>query len=266
MADESEAFRLIREKAARKAAETPEQKRARLLAKKAQKQEAMQQRHAALQSDTNRFGDAALGDAFMWQKKMDKEKDEGTFDPRNYTKQAELRRRQETAHEIEKVKRRREERESELALWEEEHARIQADQDGLTLEEWEARGHKFELDQLMLRTDNRFREQRAKPIDILVRTLHILAAGRVDAAELAQLGAHWPTLDELHARSHSLTSANSSQNWKSLRHMMSVVGSIGARCALCAMMQLLPSSVVERKLGSTAMFGRKWKQCLQGRH
>eukprot|EP01062_Namystynia_karyoxenos_P013517 TRINITY_DN14875_c0_g1_i1.p1 TRINITY_DN14875_c0_g1~~TRINITY_DN14875_c0_g1_i1.p1 ORF type:complete len:591 (+),score=232.09 TRINITY_DN14875_c0_g1_i1:72-1844(+) len=190
--DDGEALRRLQAKQALKAAETPEEKRARRLAKKQRKDELRSQGAAGAtpgySNDANPFGDSTLTESFTWKKKIDRERQDGTFDPRRYTREAEMRKRQELAEEIEKVKKRRAERDEELAQWEEERTRMQADQDGLTLEEWEERGNQFELDQLALRAANRFREHRAKPIDVLFRTLRVLASGHVDAQDLRDLG------------------------------------------------------------------------------
>ena len=76
--------------------------------------------------------------------------------------------------EIRKAKRRREEHEAQQQVWEEEKQRMRADQDGLTVEEWEQRGLQFELDQIVQRARNRYTERRPTPIDILIFTLRTL--------------------------------------------------------------------------------------------
>eukprot|EP01065_Artemidia_motanka_P042913 TRINITY_DN5836_c0_g1_i1.p1 TRINITY_DN5836_c0_g1~~TRINITY_DN5836_c0_g1_i1.p1 ORF type:complete len:577 (+),score=220.81 TRINITY_DN5836_c0_g1_i1:68-1732(+) len=137
---------------------------------------------------SNPFGDSNLSDTFVWEKKLDRQKEEGTFDPREHSRAAELRKRQSMLSEIEKVKRRRVRQDDDRPAGDVERLRVQRGEDGLTLEEWEARGHRFEMDQLQMRADNRFRERRAKPVDVLLRTLRVLAAGRVGEEELASLG------------------------------------------------------------------------------
>ena len=78
------------------------------------------------------------------------------------------------ADEIRKVKRRREEREEQQMQWEAEKQRMVADQDGLTIEEWEERGLQFELDQITQRARNRLAEGRLQPVDVLLFTLRTL--------------------------------------------------------------------------------------------
>jgi hypothetical protein len=74
--------------------------------------------------------------------------------------------------QVEKVKRRREEREREQAWMEEEKARMQRMSEEQQHAEWEKSADQFHLEQSKVRAKIRIREGRAKPIDVLAKNLH----------------------------------------------------------------------------------------------
>jgi hypothetical protein len=160
-------------KALAKLMETPEEKRQRRLEKKAKK-EAKRKREGegeddlmGYTNDSNPFGDSNLTEKFVWKLKQEKEEKKGTVkDPKQDQK-----RKEEIRKEIEKVKKRREERELEKAQWEEEKARLQREQDAQSFQDWESKEDEFYLKQAKMAAEIRIQQGRAKPIDILYKNL-----------------------------------------------------------------------------------------------
>jgi hypothetical protein len=157
--------------------ETPEEKRARRLEKKRRKYgEDWQPEKKA--KDTygydnadNRFGDANLGEQFVWHKKIDEMVKKGE-DPRRLTDpKLQKRRKQDLKEEIVKLKARRDERETEKMMMEEERERLQREREMLQWADWEKKEDAFHLDQAKVRTGIRIKENRARPIDILSKNL-----------------------------------------------------------------------------------------------
>ncbi|KAL6581977.1 hypothetical protein OROMI_005991 [Orobanche minor] len=73
--------------------------------------------------------------------------------------------------EIEKVKKRREERAIEKAQHEEEMALLARERARAEFQDWEKKEEEFHFDQSKIRTEIRLREGRTKPIDILTKHL-----------------------------------------------------------------------------------------------
>eukprot|EP01063_Lacrimia_lanifica_P004738 TRINITY_DN12699_c0_g1_i1.p1 TRINITY_DN12699_c0_g1~~TRINITY_DN12699_c0_g1_i1.p1 ORF type:complete len:553 (+),score=262.01 TRINITY_DN12699_c0_g1_i1:162-1820(+) len=111
-------------------------------------------------NEVNPFGDSSLTETFHWAKKG--------APAGSGADQTQM------LAEINKAKQRREEREIERAMLDDEKRRMIADADGLTLEEWEARGQDFEVNQLVTRARNRLKERRVVAIDLLLFTVRIL--------------------------------------------------------------------------------------------
>uniref|UniRef100_A0A023FN75 Splicing factor Cactin n=1 Tax=Amblyomma cajennense TaxID=34607 RepID=A0A023FN75_AMBCJ len=160
-------------KEAMKAAETPEQKRLRRLAKKEAKERKRKaemgwdEEYLGYTNTDNPFGDANLLKSFKWEKKYEREGlknvSEEELERRNRLKLEENRR------ELEKVKQRRLEREREQEEREEEMTRIQRDKEAAQFQEWEKQEDIFHLQQAILRSKIRIEDGRAKPIDLLAR-------------------------------------------------------------------------------------------------
>ncbi|OQR67170.1 hypothetical protein BIW11_02247 [Tropilaelaps mercedesae] len=153
--------------------ETPEQKRARRLAKKEAKERKRKQEmgwdeeYAGYTNHDNPFGDSNLLHTFKWKKKLEKEGFKDIKDEE--LEKMSRRKREEQRQELEKVKERRLERERERA---ERDAAIEMEQrqrEGAQFEQWAAQEDSFHLQQAKLRSKIRIKDGRAKPIDLLAR-------------------------------------------------------------------------------------------------
>uniref|UniRef100_A0A8C6MAN4 Splicing factor Cactin n=1 Tax=Nothobranchius furzeri TaxID=105023 RepID=A0A8C6MAN4_NOTFU len=172
--------RAIKEKTERKnkremmkALETPEEKRARRLAKKEAKEKKRREKmgwseeYMGYTNADNPFGDNNLLGTFKWQKALDKkgighlgEKD---LKERNKCIQEENRR------ELQKVKQLRLEREREKAMRETELEMLQREKEAEHFKTWAEQEDNFHLQQAKLRSKIRIRDGRAKPIDLLAK-------------------------------------------------------------------------------------------------
>lgn len=171
-----------------KAAETPEQKRLRRLAKKEAKERKRKaemgwdEEYLGYTNTDNPFGDANLLKSFKWDKKYEREGlknvSEEELERRNRLKLEENRR------ELEKVKQRRLEREREQEEREDEMTRIQRDKEAAQFQEWEKQEDIFHLQQAILRSKIRIDDGRAKPIDLLAR--YISAEGEDFGVEMLE--------------------------------------------------------------------------------
>mmetsp|Transcript_16090 Transcript_16090/g.41105 ORF Transcript_16090/g.41105 Transcript_16090/m.41105 type:complete len:678 (+) Transcript_16090:112-2145(+) len=150
-----------------------ERRRAEKLAKKVAKQLKKEKGAVAGYTDEeNPFGDTQLSDKFVWNKKLEKQIQEGT-DVREFSAAAERLRQEERVAEIEKVKKRRHEREEEKARMEEELAFIERQRSLADASQLEKKEEEFHLEQAKVRSDIRLREGRAKPVDLLAKNLHM---------------------------------------------------------------------------------------------
>ncbi|KAI8820011.1 cactus-binding C-terminus of cactin protein-domain-containing protein [Fimicolochytrium jonesii] len=133
----------------------------------------------------NPFGDSNLSNKFLWLKKREKESKSGLSAAERARR--DMSRREEVEDELSKLKRRRNEREIEMQLREEEQARLQREQDRLALGDWEAKENEFHLGQAKTRAQIRIKEGRAKPIDILAMNLSLASDTKL-AEEFDALG------------------------------------------------------------------------------
>lgn len=159
--------------------ETYEERRARKRAKKSLPSEAAllaaeEQRRAAAEVSLysavdNPFNDANLTDTFVWGKKREKEKKAGLTAEEAAMRDAQ--RRAEAEEELERLNRRRADREAEMQLREDEAMRTARMQESAQMAAWHAKEDDFHLEQAMRRAAIRTREGRAKPIDLLALNL-----------------------------------------------------------------------------------------------
>jgi len=117
----------------------------------------------------NPFHDVNLGQQFRWHKKNEKEKKMGLSPAEAQRK--DVMRRQEAKEELERLNRRRAEREAEQRLREEEEVRMQRLAESAQMAEWIAKDGDFQLDQERRRAAIRIKEKRAKAIDFLALNL-----------------------------------------------------------------------------------------------
>lgn len=131
----------------------------------------------------NPFHDVNLDEQFQWRKKQDKEKKQGMTVDEITRKDA--RRRMEAKEELERLNKRRAEREVEMQLRDEEESRMKRLAEDAQMAEWIAKEDDFQLEQSRRRAGIRLREQRAKAIDFLainLRFADVKALGRHTAA------------------------------------------------------------------------------------
>ncbi|XP_056859725.1 splicing factor Cactin isoform X1 [Raphanus sativus] len=121
-------------------------------------------------NDSNPFGDSNLTETFVWRKKIEKDVHHGV-PLEEFSVKAEKRRRVERMTEVEKVKKRREERAVEKARHEEEMALLARERARAEFQDWEKKEDEFHFDQSKVRSEIRLREGRLKPIDVLCKHL-----------------------------------------------------------------------------------------------
>ncbi|OMO84052.1 hypothetical protein COLO4_22264 [Corchorus olitorius] len=153
-----------------------EEEIAEYMAKKAQKKAMRAAKKLKAQSvsgysnDSNPFGDSNLNEKFVWRKKIERDVSQGVpLD--NFSVKAEKKRQRERMAEIEKVKKRREERALEKARHEEEMALLARERARAEFQDWEKKEEEFHFDQSKVRSEIRLREGRTKPIDVLSKQL-----------------------------------------------------------------------------------------------
>lgn len=121
-------------------------------------------------NDSNPFGDSNLNEKFVWRKKIERDVTQGV--PLDmFSVKAEKKKQKQRMAEIEKVKKRREERAIEKAQHEEEMALLARERARAEFQDWEKKEEEFHFDQSKLRSQKRLREGRIKPIDILSKLL-----------------------------------------------------------------------------------------------
>ncbi|KZV65805.1 hypothetical protein PENSPDRAFT_756194 [Peniophora sp. CONT] len=159
-----------------------EERKARKAEKKRVKQEeeARQVAELSVYSATdNPFHDVNLGQQFRWHKKSEKEKKSGISAEEAARRDAV--RRQEAKEELERLNKRRAEREAELRLREEEDVRMHRLAESAQMADWIAKDGDFQLEQERRRAAIRIKEKRAKAIDFLA--LNLRYANPIDDEE-----------------------------------------------------------------------------------
>ncbi|KAG6841312.1 hypothetical protein C0991_012311 [Blastosporella zonata] len=149
-----------------------EERKARKAEKKRikEEEEARQVAELSVYSATdNPFHDVNLGQQFRWHKKNEKERKEGVSLAEAQRRDAI--RRQEAKEELERLNRRRAEREVEQRLREEEELRMQRLQESAQMSDWLSKDGDFQLVQERRRAAIRIKEKRAKAIDFLALNL-----------------------------------------------------------------------------------------------
>ncbi|KAG8098607.1 hypothetical protein GUJ93_ZPchr0013g34622 [Zizania palustris] len=160
----------------RKRAEVSEEQIVEYMAKKAQKKAekvAKKMKANAVSgycNDSNPFGDPNLTEKFVWRKKIERDVSQGQ--KVDISVKSEKKKQRERMAEIEKVKKRREERAIEKAQHEEEMALLARERARAEFQDWEKKEEEFHFDQSKVRSEIRLREGRTKPIDILLKNLN----------------------------------------------------------------------------------------------
>lgn len=147
-----------------------------------EEEEARQVAELSVYSATdNPFHDVNLGQQFRWHKKNEKERKQGLSLADSQRRDAA--RRQEAKEELERLNRRRAEREAELRLREEEELRMSRLQESAQMSEWLSKDGDFQLEQERRRAAIRIREKRAKAIDFLALNLKYVNPSSQDDEE-----------------------------------------------------------------------------------
>ncbi|KAL4529491.1 hypothetical protein Ndes2526A_g04276 [Nannochloris sp. 'desiccata'] len=124
--------------------------------------------------EDNPFGDANLvSDRFVWGKKIERQLVEGT-DVRELTAKAEQQKQAYRLEEIEKVQKRREQREAERNAMQEELEMIQRERAMAEAVDLERKEEEFHLEQAKVRARQRLEAGRPKAIDLLTNNLFLL--------------------------------------------------------------------------------------------
>ncbi|XP_062337568.1 splicing factor Cactin [Osmerus eperlanus] len=156
-----------------KALETPEEKRARRLAKKEAKERKKREKmgwseeYMGYTNADNPFGDNNLLGTFKWQKALDR-KGIGHLGEKEL-KDRNKRIQEDNRRELQKVKQLRLEREREKAMRETELEMLQREKEAEHFKTWAEQEDNFHLHQAKLRSKIRIRDGRAKPIDLLAK-------------------------------------------------------------------------------------------------
>ncbi|TCD67004.1 hypothetical protein EIP91_000684 [Steccherinum ochraceum] len=162
--DDADRKKRKRDKSEERKARKAEKKRAR------EEEEARQVAELSVYSATdNPFHDVNLGQQFRWHKKNEKERKQGLTLAESQRKDA--LRRQEAKEELERLNKRRAEREAEQMLREEEELRMQRLAESAQMADWLAKEEDFQLEQERTRAAIRIKEKRAKAIDFLALNL-----------------------------------------------------------------------------------------------
>nr|GMD35039.1 cactin [Ipomoea batatas] len=138
--------------------------------KKAAKKLNAKQKLSSYSNDSNPFGDSNLNEKFIWEKKIHRDISRGV-PLESFSLKAEKERQKERIAEIEKVKKRREERAIEKAQREEEMAMLARERARAEFQDWEKKEEEFHFDQSKTRTKIRIQQGRIKPIDVLIKQL-----------------------------------------------------------------------------------------------
>jgi hypothetical protein len=146
-----------------------------------EEEEARQVAELSVYSATdNPFHDVNLGQQFRWHKKMEKERKAGLS--LSEAQRRDVIRRQDAKEELERLNKRRAEREAEQKLRDEEELRMQRLQESVKMSEWLSKEGDFQLEQERMRATIRIKEKRAKAIDFLALNLkYVNAPADVDA-------------------------------------------------------------------------------------
>ncbi|KAG6512171.1 cactin-like [Zingiber officinale] len=121
-------------------------------------------------NDSNPLGDHNLIEKFVWMKKIESDITRGVL--LDTSVNAEKSRQRERMAEIENIKKRREERAIEKTQHEEEMTMLARERAWAECIDWEKKEEEFHFHQSKVRSKIRLQEGRAKPIDILIKTLN----------------------------------------------------------------------------------------------
>ncbi|PIL37198.1 hypothetical protein GSI_00891 [Ganoderma sinense ZZ0214-1] len=170
-----------RDKSAERKARKAEKKRAR------EEEEARRVAELSVYSATdNPFHDVNLDQQFRWHKKNEKERKQGLTVAEAQRRDAV--RRQEAKEELERLNKRRAEREAEQRLREEEEVRMARLAESAQMADWLSKEEDFQLEQERNRAMIRIKEKRAKAVDFLALNLRYVNPISDEEDELTKEG------------------------------------------------------------------------------
>jgi hypothetical protein len=143
-------------------------------------------------NDTNPFGDSNLLQPFMWGKKKEKDKSEGKVEKDDEESRLKL------MKDIDRVRKRRVDRENELEEMERLRAEEQRLREASQYENWEEKEEEFHTQQTKVRSKIRLIEKREKPIDVLARHILLIESFNSTDKEETDLGGSLAELENLH--------------------------------------------------------------------
>mmetsp|Transcript_9978 Transcript_9978/g.15061 ORF Transcript_9978/g.15061 Transcript_9978/m.15061 type:complete len:550 (-) Transcript_9978:165-1814(-) len=165
--------------------EDPDQREKRRARKKAEKVAKM----FGYSNETNPFGDSNLLQPFVWGKKKEKDKQLGKVE--EDSEQARL----SLIQDIDRVRKRRAEREAEL----EEMERLRAEEmrlrEAAQYVDWETKEEEFHMNQTRVRSKIRLIEKREKPIDLLAQNILLVESAFSTDKEQRDMGISLANLD-----------------------------------------------------------------------
>ncbi|XP_042862870.1 cactin-like isoform X2 [Penaeus japonicus] len=182
----------LKERTARKAMETPAEKRLRRLQKKEAKERKRKEKmgwdseYLHFTNADNPYGDNNLLETFVWNKKLEKE---GLANlPREEIEKQNRLKMDENRMELEKVKKRRQERELERQEREKMMELEQRQREAAQFSQFSKQEDQFQLEQARLRSQIRIQDGRAKPIDLLAQ--YVSSEGDVTAVDMHEPYTH----------------------------------------------------------------------------
>ena len=120
-------------------------------------------------NDINPFGDSNLLQPFIWGKKVSKDRSEGRKEESDTEAH-----RLKLMHDIDKVRKRREERENELEEMERLRSEEQRLRESATYGDWQQKEEDFLLNQTRVRSKIRLTENRQQPIDSIAKNILLI--------------------------------------------------------------------------------------------
>jgi len=145
--------------------DSPEREREEKEKRKAHKKAEKVAKLLGYTNDTNPFGDSNLLQPFLWGKKKEKDKHEGREEVD--TEENRL----QTMQEIERVRKRREDREKELEEMDRLRSEEQRLREAAQYGDWQRKEDEFHIEQTRVRSKIRLIEKREQPIDALAKNI-----------------------------------------------------------------------------------------------
>jgi len=121
--------------------------------------------------ESNPFGDVTLSDKFVWKKKNEYLAAAGLY--KKTSKDQDVERTEAKIREIHQVKKRRDEREVERQLLEQQRLEHDKDMKDELFGEWNATEDAFHLENAKIRSLIRIEQGRERPLDLVAKSLHI---------------------------------------------------------------------------------------------